>query len=80
MTDIKALISNLAQQAIENGADANDTTGVVRAMALSHGWGFDAWFCICCEIADVEARSLGYENAAHRAFQLAETKFRKKAA
>lgn len=61
-------IQILADEAERQGCDANDTTGAVRALVQSHGLGFNAWFCVCCEIADRAARRQGFKSEVDRAF------------
>jgi hypothetical protein len=64
-------ITLLTDEACRLGADANDTTGVVRQLIEAHGLSFYAWFCVCCEIADRKAKELGYKNEVDRAFAVA---------
>lgn len=65
--DVQQAITVLADEAERQGANADDTTGVVRALVLHHGLGFNAWFCVCCEVADRAARRQGYKNQADKA-------------
>jgi hypothetical protein len=67
---ITAAINLLASRAIELGADANDTNGAVRELVSQNGLGFNAWFCVCCEIADRNARAQGFKNQSDRAATL----------
>jgi hypothetical protein len=57
----------LADEAEKPGADANDCKGIVRQLVATHGLGFCAWFCICCELADRAAQREGYKNQVDRA-------------
>lgn len=65
--DTKEAINLLATCAIELGATANDDNGIVRALVTQHGLGFNAWFCVCCEIADRNARADGFKDQCDRA-------------
>lgn len=67
VTDVKEAIRLLADHAERNGADPNDDDGKVRALVTAHGLGFEAWFCVCCELADREAQRAGYHNQGERA-------------
>lgn len=71
ITDSKEAIAILADEAERQGADANDTNGTVRAIVTTHGLGFNAWFCVCCELADRAARRQGFKNEVDRAFMAA---------
>ena len=66
-TDIKEVIRLLTDEAQKQGADANDSTGIIRALVTAHGFGFEAWFCVCCEIADRNAQKEGFKNQFERA-------------
>ena len=57
-------IKVLADEAEEKGGTANDHSGTVRSIVESYGLGFNAWFCVCCELADRKAQRLGFENQA----------------
>lgn len=61
----------LTDEAERQGAEANDEQGIVRALVVAHGLGFNAWFCVCCELADRAAKRQGYDNEVHRAFTAA---------
>lgn len=61
----------LADQAQELGADGADSTGIVRAIVKAHGLGVCAWLCVCCELADRDARRAGYKDQAARAASIA---------
>ena len=69
--EIKALVSRMADAAEAMGADPDDGNGAVRALVTANGLGFDAWFCVCCEIADRAARKEGYKSSADRAASIA---------
>jgi hypothetical protein len=76
ITTAKEAIEALTGLAVEQGADANDTTGVVRQIVTAHLPGrpdaqFAAWFCVCIEIGDRAARAEGYDSAVARAWALA---------
>jgi hypothetical protein len=66
MTTAEA-IRLMADAAAEQGADANDSTGIVREIVVAHGLSFNAWLCVCCELADRAAQKEGYRDQAHRA-------------
>ena len=65
--DIKEAIRLLTDEAQKQGADANDSTGVIRALVTAHGFGFEAWFCVCCELADRNAQKEGFKDQFARA-------------
>ncbi len=62
----------LTDEAERLGADANDDQGIVRSLVTAHGLSFNAWFVVCCELADRKAQREGYRNqsdhAAHKVF------------
>lgn len=60
-------IKLLADKAQEMGATASDKDDKVRVLVLSNGLGFNAWFCVCCELADREARAQGWKDQFDRA-------------
>lgn len=62
-------IQILADEAERLQGNADDTNGVVRALVTAHGFGFEAWLCVCCEIADRNARREGYRDQFDRAAQ-----------
>ena len=62
-------VTLLADEAERLNADANDTNGAVRELVLDHGLSFNAWFCVCCELADRSARREGYKDQFDRAAQ-----------
>ena len=59
----------LTDEAEHLGADANDTNGIVRSLVTAHGLSFNAWFVVCCELADRKAQHQGYKNQFDRAAQ-----------
>lgn len=59
----------MTDKAQELGADAADSKGIVRALMLANGFGFDAWFCVICELADRDAQSQGFRDQFDRAAQ-----------
>ena len=71
IADVNEAIQVLTDEAERLGANANDTTGVVRSLVVAHGLGFDAWLCVCCELADRSARREGYRSQSDRAYQRA---------
>ncbi len=68
---IEDTIRLMTDAAEEQGADVNDTNGVIRAIVTAHGLGFNAWFCVCCELADRSAQRQGFKNQCERAYTLA---------
>jgi hypothetical protein len=68
MTPAKEAIRLMTDEAEKLGADADDTQGIIRQIVTDHNLGFNAWFCVCCEIADRRARSAGFRGEAHRAY------------
>jgi hypothetical protein len=68
MTLVKEAIRLMADAAEKLGADADDTKGIIRRIVTAHDLGFNAWFCVCCEIANREARGAGFRGEAHRAY------------
>jgi hypothetical protein len=60
----------LANEAERLGAEPNDEQGIVRALVTTHGLSFNAWFCVCCELADRNARKQGFKGQADRAARL----------
>lgn len=71
MNKLDQIIQILTNVVVERGATANDDNGIVRALVTQHGLGFNAWFCICCELANREARSEGFADKVDRAYALA---------
>jgi hypothetical protein len=65
--DVQQAITLLTDEAERQGANANDTSGVVRALVLHHGLGFNPWFCVCCELGDRAARREGFKHQADKA-------------
>ena len=64
---VETAIKLLTDEAQKRGANANDSNGIVRALVTAHGLGLNAWFCVCCEIADRGAQAEGFKNQADRA-------------
>lgn len=64
---VNEAIKLLTDEAERLDADANDNKGIVRALVTAHGLSFNAWFCVCCELADRAAQREGYKNQADRA-------------
>lgn len=60
-------IKALTDEAQRLGSDANDSKGIVRELVTRHGLGFNAWFVVCCEIADRNAQAKGFKNQGERA-------------
>jgi hypothetical protein len=74
--NIQALIEVMADKAIALGeTTGSDDTGIVRAIVTANGLSFNAWLCVCCEIADRNAQAEGYKNQADRAGQRMAKKF-----
>lgn len=69
MSMVTQAIQLLTDEAARLGADAEDSTGAVRGLVVSHGLGFNAWFCVCCELADRKARLKGFRDQADQAAQ-----------
>jgi len=67
MTDVKTAIRLLADEAERLNATANDESGIVRSLVVTHGLGFNAWFCVCCELADRAAKRQGFDHEVARA-------------
>ncbi len=57
----------LTDEAERLGADANDDQGIVRELVTAHGLNFNAWFVVCCELADRKAQKEGHKDQADRA-------------
>lgn len=64
---VSAATTLLVNEAERQGADANDENGIVRKLVLAHGLGFNAWFTVCCELADRDARQEGFKDQFERA-------------
>jgi len=68
MANIAEAIKIMADKAIALGeTTGSDATGIVRAVVLANGLSFNAWFCVCCEIADRNAQAEGFKNQQDRA-------------
>lgn len=79
IANAKDAIQALADVAEQNGADANDSTGIVRQLVSDNLSGrpdaqFSAWFCVCIELGERSARAEGYHGAVERAWALAHQK------
>jgi hypothetical protein len=66
---VQEAIKVLADEAETLEADANDSKGIVRRLVLANGLGFNAWFCVCCELADRAAQRQGYKDQFDRALK-----------
>jgi hypothetical protein len=64
---VQEAIRLLTDEAERQGAEPNDDQGIVRALVTSHGLSFNAWFCVCCELADRGAQRQGFRDQGHRA-------------
>ena len=71
MTDVKDAVRLLTDEAERLGAEANDEQHVVRSLVLAHGLGFNAWFCVCCELAERSAKQNGFASECDRAYTVA---------
>jgi hypothetical protein len=67
--DIHEAIRLLTDEAARRGADAEDNSGIVRDLVTAHGFGFDAWLCVCMKLADRSAQREGYRDQFDRAFK-----------
>lgn len=72
--DAKQATQLLADEAERLNATANDEDQTVRRLVLAHGLGFNAWFCVCCELADRAARQQGFSSEVERAYTAAKRK------
>ena len=69
-TRTQEAIKVMADKAIELGeTTGSDDTGIVRAIVAANGLSFNAWLCVCCEIADRNAQKEGFKNQSDRAGQ-----------
>lgn len=73
ISSVADAIRLLADEAERQGSDANDSSGIVRALVGVNLPGrvdaqFSAWFCVCCELADRAARVNGYTSAVEQAW------------
>jgi hypothetical protein len=57
----------LTDEAERLGATADDNNGTVRQLVTANGLSFNAWFCVCCELADRSAQREGFKNQFDRA-------------
>ncbi len=59
---VKQATAIMADEAERQNATPDDDSGVVRAIVIAQGFGFGAWFCVCCELADRKAQRLGFKD------------------
>jgi hypothetical protein len=78
--DTKTLLKELVDRAETLGATANDEDGTVRRLVGEYGLGFNAWFCVCCDLANRAAQAEGYSSEVERAFEAAREALNRKAA
>jgi len=45
------MIRLMVAEAIRLGADGEDSTGVIREIVERHRLGFNAWLCVCIDVA-----------------------------
>ena len=64
----------MADEAERRGENANDDGGNVWSIVSAHRLGFNAWLCVCCELANRSARREGFKSEADRAYSQAEEK------
>ncbi len=69
--NVDKAIQILTDETERRGGTSNDDDGTVRRVVMSHELGFNAWFCVCCELADRDARREGFKNSIDRAATLA---------
>jgi hypothetical protein len=70
---IDIAVQEMATLAESHEATANDENGIVRAVVARYlpnrpDAQFSAWFLVCCELADREAKRAGYKNEVERAY------------
>lgn len=68
------IIKVMSDEAEKLGGNSNDENGAVRHVVTQHSLGFDAWFCVCCELANRSARSEGFKNSIDRAVKAVTSK------
>lgn len=56
---VQEVIGLLADEAEKRGASAGDTDGKLRRLVTENGLGFNAWFCVACELSDRASRASG---------------------
>lgn len=66
---VQEAIRIMADEAECQGATPNDDNGVVREIVFAHGFSFEAWLCVCCELADRRARMKGFKDQIDQALQ-----------
>lgn len=69
----------MTDEAERQGATANDEAQIVRAIVTTNLPGrpdaqFNAWLCICIDLADRNARRQGFTSEVHRAYAMAKSK------
>lgn len=69
----------MTDEAERQGATANDESRIVRAIVTANLPGrpdaqFNAWICICIDLADRAARRQGYQSEVDRAYTAAKAK------
>lgn len=69
--EIQEAIRLLTDEAERQGATANDEAGIIRSLVAVHGLSFNAWFCVCCDLADRKAKREGFKSEVDRAFTVA---------
>ncbi len=74
--DVDRAIRIMADEAEKLNADSNDENQIIRQIVLRRGLGFNAWFCVCCEIADRQARKEGFKSSIDRAAKAASAAFK----
>lgn len=67
--DVKQAIRIMADAAETQGGTASDDNGVVHAIVTTHGFSFEAWLCVCCELADRGACRRGFKDQFDQAIQ-----------
>ena len=66
-------ISLMTDEAERQNATPNDEAGIVREIVYANLPGrpdaqFNAWLCICCDLADRAAKRQGFKSEVDRAF------------
>ena len=65
---LKQALAMMVDRAEELGATADDAGGLVRDLVEANSLGFNAWFCICVDLANRSAQREGYANQYARAW------------
>jgi len=68
----------MVDEAERQSADSNDCKGIVRDIVTAHGLGFNAWFCVCVDLANRAARRQGFASEVDRAYKAAQTEIEKR--